>query len=112
MVVPMAPSMMAMRSWNNFLSGCSDMGWFLVVSAQRCSPGWRAILGRAGGGLVRNGEEHLQVRFLRFTAGDVGRRDLEPGPRQELPHLIAGEAGVPLPVARGDLVLLVAIEAK
>ena len=61
---------------------------------------------------VGDQEDHLQMRFLGLSACHIGGGNVEPGLSDHTSQVPWREAGMALPVASGDLVLLVPIEAK
>src|SRR3954471_4158863 len=98
MVVPIAPSMMAIRFWRSCSKGC--MG----VVCRRVSVG--------GDGLGGDREDHLQVRLPGFAAGYFRSADRKPAAGQQIADLGRRKTMVALAVASRDLVLAVLVQAK
>src|SRR5450631_4409498 len=105
MVVPIAPSMMAMRSWS---SSCSA----LVCNGLVMTAGSSAGFPRPGAGLVRDGANDLKVRFLDLARDHLRGGDVEPRPGEKTPHGARRKSGVALAVAGGHLRLAMFVEAE
>src|SRR5450631_307632 len=103
MVVPIAPSMMAMRFRSSSANGCK-FGIGIERSARRV-----ALATACGLGPVRGGQYHLQVWFLGLATSNVGTNDFETCPGEQGPHSFVGKPRVPLAVTRGHLMLLVLV---
>src|SRR6187399_1556006 len=107
MVVPIAPSMMAMRFWSSFWMGCRfDM--FKTGSAELWASAFRGQLRR----FFADCEHHFKVRLFGFAGGYFRGSDVQTRRREQVAHGTRGKPGVALAVARGHLVLLMLIEAK
>ena len=85
--------------------GCGAWRWWWLSSVVVRSRAERS-------GLVGDGEHHLQVRLLGLAAGTSADDDVEAGAREQAAQRARREARVTLAVARGDLVLLVLVEAQ
>src|SRR5580700_1837057 len=111
MVVPIAPSMMAMRFWSSFWRGWSDRNMCLGASKERASAGTLALRG-AGLLLFGDGEDDLKKRLLGFAARGRARGYREPGASQHAAQRARGEAGVPLAVRTGHGALAMLVERE
>src|SRR5450631_3244618 len=106
MVVPIAPSMMAMRFRSSSSNGCK-----FGIGIERSA--WRVALALACRlGLVGRGQYHFQVRFLGFPTSDFGTGDFEACPGEQGADGFRRKTRVTLAVTRGHLVLLVLVETQ
>src|SRR6187402_69702 len=111
MVVPIAPSMMAMRLWRSSWSGC--MGELSGVSYQLSGSSCQSsVVSCESGGLASNGQDHLQMGFSGLSARYLGGADGEARGGEQVTDFGGGEAGVAFAVGGSDLVLAVLVQAQ